>query len=63
MDHDLISQAEAARLVGVTRGAINSAVANGTLEGVVVAGRRLVRRKEVELVWPNGPRKLSGPRG
>lgn len=53
---DLISQAEAARMRGVTRAAISDLVARGKLTTYLVAGRALVSRKEVEnfQVGPSG---------
>jgi excisionase family DNA binding protein len=45
---DLISQAEAARLRGVTRAAIQDLVRRGRIRSVNVGGRALVYRTEVE---------------
>jgi hypothetical protein len=45
---DLISQAEAARVRGVTRAAIRDLIRRGRLVPVEVAGRLLVRKGEVE---------------
>jgi excisionase family DNA binding protein len=45
---DLISQAEAARLRGVTRAAIQDLVRRGRIHSVEVGGRTLVYRSEVE---------------
>jgi excisionase family DNA binding protein len=45
---DLISQAEAARLRGVTRAAIQDLVRRGRIRSVNVGGRSLVYRSEVE---------------
>ena len=44
---DLISQAEAARLRGVTRAAISDLIKRGKLECIIVAGRALVYRSDV----------------
>jgi excisionase family DNA binding protein len=44
---DLISQAEAARLRGVSRQAIRKLVESGRFSVVPVGGRRFVRRSEV----------------
>ena len=44
---DLITQAEAARLRGVTPVAIVDLIRRGRLRTVEIAGRRLVRRSEV----------------
>jgi hypothetical protein len=45
---DVISQAEAAVLRGITRASINELVARGRLSVVELAGRRFVLRSEVE---------------
>lgn len=45
---DLISQAEAARIRGVTRAAIRDLIRRGRLRSVEVGGRELVLRSEVE---------------
>lgn len=45
---DLISQAEAARIRGVTRAAIRDLIRRGRLVSVEVAGRLLVHKSEVE---------------
>ncbi len=44
---DLISQAEAARLRGVTRAAIQDLVRRGRIRSVEVGGRALVYRNEI----------------
>ncbi len=44
---DLISQAEAARLRGVTRAAIQDLVRRGRIRSVSVGGRALVYRSEI----------------
>lgn len=44
---DLISQAEAARLRGVTRAAIQDLVRRGRIRSVEVGGRALVYRREI----------------
>lgn len=44
---DLISQAEAARLRGVTRAAIQDLVRRGRISSINVGGRALVRRSEI----------------
>jgi excisionase family DNA binding protein len=59
---DLISQAEAARLRGVTRAAIQDLVRRGRIRSVNVGGRALVYRSEVanyELGAPGRPRKSA----
>ncbi|HEY6186368.1 MAG TPA: excisionase family DNA-binding protein [Pyrinomonadaceae bacterium] len=45
---DLISQAEAARLRGVTRAAIQDLVRRGKIRSLEIGGRALVYRREVE---------------
>jgi excisionase family DNA binding protein len=45
---DLISQAEAARLRGVSRAAIRDLIRRGRLRSIEVAGRGLVYKSEVE---------------
>jgi excisionase family DNA binding protein len=45
---DLISQAEAARIRGVSRAAITDLIRRGRLRFVTVAGRKLVFRSQVE---------------
>jgi len=45
---DLISQAEAARMRGVTRAAIRDLIRRQRLRSVKVGGRELVYRSEVE---------------
>lgn len=49
---DLISIAEAARLRGVTHGAIRSLIDRGRLRAVEVGGRRFVVRGEVRAFKP-----------
>lgn len=44
---DLITQAEAAKLRGVTREAIYNLVARGRLQTVEIGGQKFVRRSEV----------------
>lgn len=59
---DLIMQAEAARLRGVTPVAIVDLIRRGRLETVEIAGRRLLRRQDVINFQekPGGrPRKAS----
>ena len=45
---DLISLAEAARLRGVSRQAIDDLVKRGKIQTVEIAGRRLVRKQDVD---------------
>jgi hypothetical protein len=61
---DLITQAEAARIRGVTSASIAELVTRGRLRHVQMFGKRLVFRSEVEAFerehkgWPKGkPRK------
>jgi excisionase family DNA binding protein len=59
---DLISQAEAARLRGVTRAAIQDLVRRGRIRAVNVGGRSLVYRSEIvnyEQGEPGRPRKTE----
>jgi hypothetical protein len=44
---DLISQAEAARLRGVSRASINELLKRGRLSSIVIAGRVFVRSSEI----------------
>jgi excisionase family DNA binding protein len=44
---ELISQADAARLLGITRSAVSYLVDGGRLKAEEVAGRRLVKRSDV----------------
>ena len=52
---DLISQAEAARMRGVTRAAIRDLIRRQRLRSVTVGGRELVYRREVEAFEKNKP--------
>jgi hypothetical protein len=52
---DLISQAEAARIRGVTRAAIRDLIRRGRLVPVEVAGRSLVHKSEVERFEKRSP--------
>lgn len=52
---DLISQAEAARIRGVTRAAIRDLIRRQRLRFVEVGGRELVYRSEVEAFKKNTP--------
>lgn len=59
---DLISQAEAARIRGVTRAAIADLIKRGKLRSVNVAGRALVYRSDIinyEQGEPGRPRKTE----
>jgi excisionase family DNA binding protein len=56
---DLISQAEAARLRGVSRAAISDLIKRGRLRSVKIAGHQLLFRSEIESFkdqrgWPKG---------
>jgi predicted DNA-binding protein YlxM (UPF0122 family) len=52
---DLISQAEAARLRGVTRAAISDLIKRDKIKSVEVAGRQLVFRSEILDFEPGEP--------
>ena len=56
---NLISQAEAARLRGVTRAAIADLIKRGKLRSVEVAGRALVFRSEIENYERGAPGRPS----
>jgi hypothetical protein len=56
---DWISQAEAARIRGVTQQAVANLVRRGRLTAISVAGRTLVLRSEVEAFVPQP--KLGRP--
>lgn len=59
---DLISQAEAARLRGVTRAAIQDLVRRGRIRSVNVGGRSLVYQSEImnyEKGEPGRPKKTD----
>jgi len=49
---DLISQADAAKLRGVSRASINELVARGRLKTVEIAGKVFLYRSEVEAFEP-----------
>jgi excisionase family DNA binding protein len=49
---DLITQAEAARIRGVTRTAIAGLIARGNLSVVEIGGQKFLRRAEVEKYKP-----------
>ena len=53
---DLISISEAARIRGVSHVAIQNLIKRGRLSTVEVAGRRLLRRGDVEGFKPESPR-------
>jgi Helix-turn-helix domain len=52
---DLISQAEAARIRGVSRAAIRDLIRRGRLRSFNLAGRELVYRSEIELFEKETP--------
>jgi len=58
---DLISQAEAARLRGVTRQAIRKLVEVGRLRSYTIGGRNLVLRSEVRQFVPHKPGRPKNP--
>jgi len=55
-----VSQAEAARLRGVSRQAIAKLVAQGRLQSLDIAGRALVRRSDVLNYTPLPPGRPKG---
>ncbi|WP_139285073.1 helix-turn-helix domain-containing protein [Terriglobus roseus] len=61
---DWISQAEAARIRGISQERIRQLVQSGRLQSMEVAGRKLVRRSEVEafVANPSGrpPKETTG---
>jgi excisionase family DNA binding protein len=52
---DLISQAEAARIRGVSRAAIRDLIRRGRLRSMEIGGRALVYRSEVEYFEKDKP--------
>ena len=64
---DLITQAEAARMRGVSREAIYGLVARGKLSIVEIGGQKFVRRSEVESYIPESggrpPAKKAAKKG
>jgi len=62
---DMISQAEAARIRGVTHQAIVNLVKNGKLHAMRLGGKVFLSRKEVERYEPNvgGRPKGGGKKG
>ena len=50
-----VSQAEAARIRGVSRQAIARLLSKGRFEVVAIGGRRLLRRSDVEEYMPEAP--------
>jgi len=64
---DLITQAEAARIRGVSREAIYDLVARGKLKATEIGGQKFLRRSEVETYKPElggrppGARKQQRP--
>lgn len=57
---DLISQAEAARIRGVTRAAIRDLIRRGRLRSLELGGRELVYRSEVESFEKEKPGRKTG---
>ncbi len=57
---ELISQAEAARLRGVSRAAIRSLVRRERLQAITVGGREFVDRREVERFEKEKPGPKTG---
>jgi predicted DNA-binding protein (UPF0251 family) len=58
-----ISQAEAARMRGLSRQAISQLVKRGRVTKLVIAGKTLVRRSDVEKFQPDKPGPKSQRRG
>jgi len=50
-----VSQSEAARMRGVSRQSISELVKRGRLKTLVIAGKTLVRRTEIEKFQPLAP--------
>jgi predicted DNA-binding protein (UPF0251 family) len=50
---DWISQSEAARLRGISRQAISNLVAKGRFKTLIIAGKTLLCRSDVEKFQPN----------
>jgi len=57
-----ISQAQAAKLRGVTRQAISLLVRKGRFQTLSIGGKTLLRRAEVEEFQPKPPGPLRGKR-
>lgn len=57
---DLISQAEAARIRGVTRAAIRDLIRRERLRSVTVGGRELVYRSDIEAFEKDKPGPKAG---
>ena len=53
-DDVLISQAEAGRILKVSRNAIYGRIKRGTLRHKTVGGRRFVYRADIEAIWDVG---------
>ena len=65
-ESDMISQAEAARIRGVSHEAIRNLVERGRLKAYRIGGRVFVSRREVEAFEPDPggrPRKKSAKKG
>ncbi len=58
---DLITQAEAARIRGVSREAIYDLVARGKLKVREIGGQKFVRRSEVQNYEPQAGGRPAGP--
>lgn len=48
MKNDLITQSEAARVLGTSRQYVNKLVNNGKLKPVEIAGNKLVKRDDIK---------------
>lgn len=63
LSRDWISQAEAARLRGVSRQAITKLIKSQRLEIVEIGGRKLLNRTEILTYIPKPPGRKSGKKG
>lgn len=53
MKNNLITQSEAARVLGTSRQYVNKLVNNGKLKPVEIAGNKLVKRDDIEKMMQN----------
>ncbi|MHB1700765.1 MAG: helix-turn-helix domain-containing protein [Acidobacteriaceae bacterium] len=61
-DHDWVSQAEAARLRGVSRQAISRLIKKGRLKVLKIGGKVLLNRTEIEAFVPEQPGRPANER-
>lgn len=59
---DWVSQAEAARIRGVSRQAIARLIKKGRLQGFKIAGKILLKRAEIESFVPEQPGRPANER-